>query len=200
MRINQFRELRKDFHHLIGTFTTSCNNYDIRFRLFGNGMLKYGLTCTEGSGNKACTTFHNRIQCIDYTYPRLQQFERTRLFLIVRHGTFHRPSLNHSNRNIVSFLICQDCNRIFYLIITFRHDCFHGSRSFHRERSHHLQRLKVLVHLPQPCGSLHFITCIYQRYEVPYTLFIQWICILSSFQENAIHFVKVILQTVVVFR
>ena len=163
-------------------------------------MLKYGLTCTEGSGNKACTTFHNRIQCIDYTYPRLQQFERTRLFLIVRHGTFHRPSLNHSNRNIVSFLICQDCNRIFYLIITFRHDCFHGSRSFHRERSHHLQRLKILVHLPQPCGSLHFITCIYQRYEVPYTLFIQWICILSSFQENAIHFVKVILQTVVVFR
>ena len=33
MRVNQFREFRKDFHNLIGTFTTGSNDYDIRLRL-----------------------------------------------------------------------------------------------------------------------------------------------------------------------
>ena len=200
VRVYQFGELGKDFHHLIRTFTASCNDNDIRFRLLRNSMLKHRFTCTERTGNKSRTTFHNRIQRINHTYTSLQQFERTRFFLIIRHRTFYGPSLNHSYRNIITFFVCQDCDSIFYLIITFRHDCFYGSRSFHSERGHNFQRLEVFIHLSQPCRSLHFVTYIHQWYEMPYTLFIQRIRILSSLQENSVHLVEVILQTIIVFR
>ena len=200
MRVYQFGELGKDFHHLISTFTTSRNDNNIRFRLFRDSVLKHCFTSTERTGDKSRTTFHNRIQRINHTYTSLQQFERTRFLLIIRHRTFHGPSLNHSHRNIISFFVCQDSNCIFYLIITFRHDCFYGSRSFHSERSHNFQRLEVFIHLSQPCRSLHFVAYIRQGYKVPYTFFIQRICILSSFQENSIHLVEVILQTIIVFR
>ena len=200
MRVHQFREFCKDFHYLVGTFTTSRDNYDIRFRLFGDSVLKHRLTCTEGAGDKSCTTFHNRVQRIDYTYTGFQQFERTRLFFVIRHSPFHRPFLNHRYRDVISFFICQDSNGIFYLIISFRHNGLYGSRSVHSKRSHNFQRLEVFVHLSQPCGSYDFITGFHHRNKMPYTFFIQRICILSSFQENTVHLVKVVLQTIVVLR
>ena len=200
MRVNQFREFRKDFHNLVCTFTTSRDNYDIRFCLFGNSMLKHCLACTERTGDKSRTTFYNRVQRINNTYTGLQQFERTRFFFIIRHSPFHRPFLNHSHRNVISFLVCQNSNCIFYFIIPFGHNRFDGSRSIHSKRSHNFQRLEVFIHLSQPCGSHHFITGAHHRNKMPYTFFIQRICILSSFQENTVHLVKVVLQTVIVFR
>ena len=119
MRVNQFGELRKDFHNLVGTLTAGGNNYDIGFRLLGDSMLKHRFTCTERAGDKSRTTFHNRIDGIDYTYTGFQQFERTRFFLIVRHGTFHRPFLYHIHLNIITFSVSQDGNRIFNAVITF---------------------------------------------------------------------------------
>ena len=200
MRVHQFWEFGKDLHNLVRTFTASGDNYDVSFRLFGNSMLKHRLPCTERTRYKAGTTFHNRIQRINHTHTGFQQFERTRFLLVIRHGTFHRPPLNHSHRNIISFLISQDSNRILNLIITFRHDSLYSSSSLQCKRRHHFQRLEVLIHLPQPRGSLYFITRVYQWNEVPYTFFIQRIRILSSLQKNPVHLVKVILQTVVVFR
>ena len=67
MRIYQFGELRKDFHHLIRTFTTSSDNYDIRFRLLGDGMLKHCFPCTERTGNKSRSPLYNGVNRINNT-------------------------------------------------------------------------------------------------------------------------------------
>ena len=72
MRVHQFRELCKDFNDLICTLTTGCNNNDIGFCLFRNSVLKYGLTRSERTRNKSCTTFYNRIHCINNSYSCFQ--------------------------------------------------------------------------------------------------------------------------------
>ena len=200
MRVNQFGEFRKDFHNLIGTFTTGGDDYNVSFSLFGDSMLKHRLTRTERTGDKSRTAFYNRINGVNHTYTRFQQFERTRFFLIVRHGTFHRPFLNHIHLDIITFLVSQNGNCILNTIITLFHDRLHGTYTLLLERNHNLQWLKVLIHLSQPCSGFHLVANLCQRYKMPFTSFIQRIRVLSALQENAIHFIKVILQTVIVFR
>ncbi|EJX09862.1 hypothetical protein EVA_02030 [gut metagenome] len=181
MRVHQFRKFRKDFYYLIGTFTTSRNNNDIRFCLFGNGMLQHCLSRSERTGDKPCTTFHYWIDRINDTYTRFQQFERTRFFTVIRHSLLYRPFLNHVHLNIFSFLILQHSNRIFNGVITLLYDRFHGTYPFLFERHHDFQRLEILLYLTQPGSSFHLIPYLYQGDEMPYASFIQWIGILTTF-------------------
>ena len=147
MRVNQLRKLRKDFHNLIGTLTTGSDDYDIRFRLFGDGMLKHRLSCTERTGDKSRTTFYNRIHSIDYTHTCFQQFKGTRFFFIIRHGAFHRPFLYHVHMNVISFFVSQYSYNIFDAVFTFIYDGLHSTHTFLGERYHDFQRLEVFVHL-----------------------------------------------------
>ena len=200
MRVYQFRELRKDFHYLIGTFTTGSNNYDVRFSLLGDCMLQDCLTGTERSRDKSRTTFYNRVHCIDNTHTRFQQTIWTRFFLIIRHRLLHRPFLNHVYRNFLAVLIYQYGHSIFDGIITLSHNRLHLAGSLQLERSHDLQRLVIFLHLTQPSGSDDLVSGLCQWCEVPFLFFIQRISILTSFQENTLHLVEVVLQTVIILR
>ena len=200
MRVNQFGEFGKDFHNLIGTFTTSSDNHNIRFRLLRDSMLKHCLTRTERARDKARSSLYNRIHRVDNTNSGFQQFKRTGLFFIISHCTLHRPSLNHIDCNILTFFIGEYGNGIFNLIIPFGSNRLHRAGSFQCKRRHNLQRLEIFVYLSQPCRGFHLVAYIYQRHEMPLFFFIQRICILSSLKENTIHLVEVVLQTVVVFR
>ena len=119
MRVYQFREFREDFHNLIGTLTTGCNDHDISFGLFGYSMLQHSLSGSERTRNKSGTALYNRIQCINHTHTRLKQFIGTRFLSIVHHCFLNRPLLNHIHRNIITFLVGQDSNCIFNGIFTF---------------------------------------------------------------------------------
>ena len=200
MRVDQLGEFRKDFHNLVGAFTTGGDDYDIGFRLFGDSVLEHCLTRTERAGDKSCTTLHNRIDGIDYAHTRFQQFERTRLLFIVRHGALHGPFLNHIHFYIVTFFVGQDSNSILNAVVAFLYDGLHGTYAFLPERNHDFQRLEVFIHLPQPCSGFHLVAHLCQRHKMPFAFLIQRIRILSALQENAIHFIEVVLQTVIVFR
>ena len=200
MRVNQLREFSKDFHNLVGTFTTSSNDYNISFRLLGYSMLEHRFTCTERSGNKSCTSLYYRIDRINHTYAGFQQFERARFFFIIRHGTFHRPLLNHIYLNFIPFFISQDSNCILNAVITFLNNRLDSAYSFLFKRDHDFQWLEIFIYLTQPCCRFHLISDFSQRYKMPFAFLIQRIRVLSAFQKNTIHLVEVILQTIVVFR
>ena len=72
MRVYQFREFGKDFYYLVGTFTASSDNNNIRFCLLGNSMLKYRLSCTERTGDKSCPSLYNGVYRINNTYTGFQ--------------------------------------------------------------------------------------------------------------------------------
>lgn len=69
MRVDQFGELGKDFHNLIRTFTAGSDNNDIGFGLFGDSVLKHGLTRTERTGDKSRTAFYDRVYRIMVRTP-----------------------------------------------------------------------------------------------------------------------------------
>ena len=200
MRVDQFRELCKDFYHLIGTFTTSRDNYDVSFRLFGDGMLKHRLTRTKRSRNKSCTTFYNRVHCINHTYTRFQQFVRTRFLLIISHGFLHRPFLNHIYRDVITLCICKYSYGIFNGILSFLYYGLYFISSLQLERYHDFQRLMVFFHFSQPGRRSHFITRFHNRLEQPFLFLVQRISILTTFQKYSLHFIEIILQPVIILR
>ena len=163
-------------------------------------MLKHRFSCTERTGDKARTTFHNRVYGVDYTHTGFQQFERTRFFLIVGHGALHGPFLYHVHPDVITFAIRQHCNGILNAVITFLCNGFHGAHTFLFKRHHDFQRLEVFVHLSQPGSGFHLVAHLCQRHKMPFASFIQRIGILPAFQENTVHLIEVVLQTVVVLR
>ena len=56
----------------------------------------------------------------------------------------------------------------------------------------------ILLHLTKPRACLHLIAKFDQRLKVPKTLSVERISILSAPQEDALHFVEVILQTIII--
>ena len=67
----QFREFNEDFHNLVSTLTTSSHNHDISISLFWDSVLEHCFTCTERSRDEACTTFNDRVGCVDCTHTSL---------------------------------------------------------------------------------------------------------------------------------
>ena len=102
--------------------------------------------------------------------------------------------------DVIPFFVSQYGYDIFDAVLTFVYDGFHGTYTLLSERHHDFQGLEVFIHLAQPGSSFHFITHFHQRHKVPSASLVQRIGILSAFQEDSIHLVEVVLQTVVVFR
>ena len=198
MRVHQFGKLRKDLHHLVGTLSAGGNDHDIGLGLLGDGVLKHRLARTERPRNKSRAPLYNRIHRINGTYARLQQFERTRLFLIIGHGHFHRPFLHHGYGNVLTVLSRQHGYRVFAQVVTFRNDAFHRSHPLHGYRCHDFQGLVVFLHLAQPSGSPNLVSGFRDGLKMPFFVFIQRISVLSATQEYSLHLVQVVLQTVVV--
>ena len=61
-------------------------------------------------------------------------------------------------------------------------------------------RLEVFVHFAQPVTGRHLVTRFGKRLEIPQFVVIQREGIFSASQENTLHFIEVVLQTVVVAR
>ncbi len=157
MRVDQFREFGKDFHHLVGTLTASRNNHDIGFGLLGDGVLQYRLTGTESSRDKSRSSFHDGVEGVDRTNSCLQQLEGTGFFLVSGKRYFYRPALDHVQFGCPAVAVLHHSDGFIDIVITFLSDTFYCVFSFHGERYHDLVRLKILIHLSQPRSGDYFV-------------------------------------------
>ena len=198
MRVIEFRELGEGLHDLVGTLTAGSDDDDVRFGLFGDGVLEDCLTGTERTWDKACTTLAKRVSCIDGTYACLEQFEWTRFFAVRQDCFLHRPFLNHSYFMVVTFCIGQNRHHLVDSVLTGFCDRLHGVCTFENERYHDLVRLVVLIHFSEPSGSLYLVAHFGDGFEGPFLVLIEREIVLTTFEEHTGEFVQVVLQTVVV--
>ena len=198
MRVDQFRELGKDFHYLVRTLAAGGNDYDICLSLFGDSVLKHGLSGSERSRDKSCTTFYDRIYRIDRTDTRFEQLIRTWFFFVTGDGTFYRPALYHRHLHIFAGFVRQDGYHLSYCILSCFFQALDRIFSFEGKRNHDLVRLEIFVHFTQPATSSHLVTHFGKRFEIPQLIIVQRERIFSTPEENAFHLIEVVLQTIVV--
>ena len=163
-------------------------------------MLQDGLPRTEWTRDEACSPFDNGIHRVDHTHPRLEQLVRTRLVAVASDWTLDGPLLSHRDGVVYASFVDQDCDGILCGVSTCRLEALDGVNPFEGEGNHDLDVLEVLFYLTEPSTSGDTVTDGSQGLEVPESFTLQWISIRSSLEEDAIHFVEVILQAIVVLR
>ena len=198
MRVVEFRELRKGLYDLVRTLTAGSDDHDVCFGLFGDSMLKHGLTGTKRTRDKACTTLAQRVRRVDRTHTGLEQFERPRFLAVRQDGFLHRPFLNHRHFVIHTFCIGQNRHHFVNGVLTGFGDGLHGVGSFEYERYHDLVRLMVFIHFAEPSSSLYFIANFGDRSKGPFLLLVEREVVLTALEEHTRQFIEVVLQTVVV--
>ena len=129
----------------------------------------------------------------------VQVFESTRGMRVGDEAEFEGHMLEVT-LGLLTIFVSQNGNRLINGILSGFHQALYSISSFKRERHHDLVRLEVFIHFAQPVTCGHLITHFRQRFEVPQFIVIQCKCIFTTFQEHAVHFIQVILQTVVVTR
>ena len=198
MRVIEFGELSEGLYDLVGTLTAGSDDHNVCFGLFGDSVLEDGLTGTERTWDKACSTFTKRVRRVDGTHTCLEQFEGTRFLAIRKNRFLHRPFLNHSYFVVLSLSVGQNRHHFVDGIFTGCGDGFHGVCTFKNERHHDLVRLVVFIHFTQPSGGFYLIAHFGDRCKRPFLLLVKREVVLTTFEEHAGEFVQVILQTVVV--
>ena len=196
MRVIEFRELGKGLYDLVGTLTAGSDNHDVCCRLFGDSVLKNGLTGTERTRDKACTSLTQRVRRVNGTHTCFEQFEWTRFLAISQDGFLHRPFLYHSYLVVLSLRIGQYSHHFIDGVLTCRFNRLHGVGPF--ERHHNLVRLVVLIYLSKPRSSFYSVSHFGNRLERPFLLRVEREVILTSLEEHACQFVQIVLQTVIV--
>ena len=71
-----------------------------------------------------------------------------------------------------------------------------GGRALHLERCHDLQRLAVLFDLAEPVTADDLVAYLHDGLEVPEAFAVERVGVLSALEEDALHLVEVVLQTV----
>ena len=118
MRVNEFRELGKDFHDLVRTLSAGCHHDDVGITLLCNRVLKHSLSATERTRNEACTAFGDRIESVNDSDTCLHDSVRPRFLLVALDSHFHRPFLNHCNRNFLAILVNKHSNSMVNVILS----------------------------------------------------------------------------------
>ncbi|KGN92577.1 hypothetical protein HQ43_04865 [Porphyromonas canoris] len=196
MRVHQFGKLFEDLHHLIGTLTTSRYHHYIRFCLLRDGVLKYGLTCTERTGDKACAPFHHRVEGIYDTHTRFKELVWSWFVLVSRYGQLHGPALYHRYLMLVTVFVFKHGNSIRKCISSGRNDALHGVDTLKHERHHYFMALVALVHFSKPRRRFNLITCFGNGGKLPFGIHFQRWSIIASLKKDTLHLVQIILQTV----
>ncbi len=163
-------------------------------------MLKYGFSCSERSGNKSGSTFHNRIGCVDSTNTGFEQFERTWFFGMHIDGFFYRPFLYHCNVFFVSVGIHNHSYFVQNFVFAGSNYRFYGKLTIEVKRNHDFVRLKIFVHLAKPRSCFYFVAGFCNRFKTPEFFGVEGEIVFATLQKNACQFVEVVLQSVVVTR
>ena len=198
MRVIEFRELSEGLYDLVGTLTAGSDDHNVCFGLFGDSVLEDGLTGTERTWDKACTSLAKRVRRVDGTHTCLEEFEGTRFLAICKNRFLHRPFLNHRHFVVHALLVGQNRHHFVDGIFTGCGDGLHGVCTFKDERHHDLVRLVVFIHFTEPRSSFYFIAHFGDRGEGPFLLLIEREVVLTTFKEHACQFIEVVLQTVIV--
>ena len=132
----EFREFNEDFHNLVSTLTTSCHNHDVGIGLFRDSVLEHSFTSTERTRDEACTSFNDRVGCVDCTHTCFQQAERTWFFCMHVDSLFYRPFLNHIDIVVVAVSVCNHSDCVVDCVLTSSCHRFHSVNPFHNERHH----------------------------------------------------------------
>ena len=106
--------------------------------------------------------------------------------------------LHHIHLYLVALLVLQHSHHIVYLVLACGCHALDGGETLHLEGHHNLEQLVILLHLTQPVAFLHAVTWLGDGHELPLAVGVQRLGILAALEEDALHLVQVILQSVVV--
>ena len=197
VRVDELREFREDFHHLVGAFTAGGHHNDIGIALLGNGVLQHGFAATEGPGDKARTTFCDGVHGVDYTYPRFHDAVGTRFFLIAFDGHLYGPFLGHGDLDVFAFLVGENGNDRVDVIFSLFLDGLHRIAAFEGKRNHDFVWQPAFFYFTQPVCGLYFVTGFGDRGERPQFLVIQGSGVFAALEEHIFHGGQVVLQAII---
>ncbi len=198
--IHQLGELLEDLHHLVGALAAGHDDDDIGLGLLRNGVLKHRLAGTERTGNEARTALGQRVEGVDGAHAGLHHARGARLLGIAADGLLHGPLLHHRNRMVLAGGIGHDGHRVGHLVLALRHDALDRIVIGHREGNHDLVGYPLLLHLAQPRCGRHLVARLRERLEGPLALEVDGLGDRTARDEQTVHLLQVVLQTVVVAR
>ena len=198
--IDQFGELLKDLDHLVGTLAAGHDDNYVGIGLLRDRVLKHRLTRTERSGDEARTALGQRVESVDGPHARLHDARGARLLPVTAHGLLHGPPLNHRNIVIPTVGIGDDGDRVRNLVLSGGHDALDRIGSLHREGYHDLVLDPLLLDLAQPRCGRNLVAGLGQRLELPLLLEVDRVGDRTARDEQTVHLLQVVLQTVVVAR
>ena len=97
---------------------------------------------------------------------------------------------------LLACLIGHHRNGVVDIVAALLCEALHPVLLFHHKGNHDLVRLEVLIHLTQPGAACHLVADSCQRLERPLLLLVEREGVLTPFQENTLHLVEVVLQSV----
>ena len=167
MWVFQFRELGKGLHYLVCTLTAGSDNHNVCLCLLRDRVLEHGLTCTERTRDKSCTTLADWVSGVDCAHTCLKQLEWTWFALVCQYWLLHWPLLYHGHIVVIALGVSQDSDGVVNLVLASSHDALHGVCAFEYEWHHDLVWLVVLIYLTQPCSSFHFVAYLCDWLKLP---------------------------------
>ena len=197
VRVDQFRELGKDLHHLVGALTTGGHHDYLGVALLGDGVLQHGLAAAERARDEAGTAFGNRVEGIHTADARLHNAIRTGFLHVAAHSHFHGPFLHHRDLVLLALRVGEHGHRIVDLVIAFLRHGFHGVAVLERERNHNLVRQPAFLYLAEPVGGVNGVARLREGREVPDLVVVERGGVFAAFEEDVFHRGKVVLQAVV---
>ena len=167
VRVDQFRELREDFHDLVGTFAAGGHDDNVGFALLGDGVLENGLSAAERTRDEAGAAFRDRIEGVDDTHARLHDLLRTRFLAIGLDGHLDRPFLGHGHRDVFPVCVQEDGDDMVDVVLPGGFDGFDGIFSLEGERNHDLMGQPAFLDFAEPVGGDDLVARLGDRGEVP---------------------------------
>ena len=104
--------------------------------------------------------------------------------------------LYHIHVDIITLFVCQSSNGIVNLVLTCRSNVLNSSNTLQLEGGHNLQGLMVLLDTTEPVALLNLVSNFYYGGEIPFAVGIQRFGVLSTLQEDTVHLVEIVLQTI----
>ena len=197
MRVDEFGELREDFHHLVCTLTAGGHHDNVGVSLLCDCMLENGLSAAERPRDEACAALSDRIQGVDYTDTGLHDALRTGFFAVILNRNLDGPLLRHRHRDFFAFIIDEDCDYRVDIVLSGFLDTLYGEFSLEGEGHHDFVGQPAFLDLGKPVGGNYLVSGFCDGSEVPKLLMVQGVCIFTSLEEHFLHGCKVVLKAVI---
>ena len=197
MRVDQFRELGEDFHHLVGTLAAGRHHDDFGIALLGDGVLEHGLAAAERSGNEARTAFRDGVEGVDDAHARFHDAAGARFFLIALDGHLDRPFLPHADRDFFSLFVHQDGYFLVDVVLSGGCDGLDGEFALEGEGDHDFVGQPAFLDFAQPVCGHDLVAGGGDGREVPELGVVQRVGVFAALEEDILHGGEVVQEAVI---